>query len=78
MCPNKIIKNFSDWRFFQFATGVGGASWTANITVNFQKKIEMALMGYSGARGKLIQEKTWSRKYCGTVPLTFKCLQYVG
>jgi len=34
------IWNFSDWRFFQFATGVnntGGASWAANISANLQK-----------------------------------------
>jgi hypothetical protein len=27
-------------------------------------------MGYSGAWGKLIREKTWIRKSHGTVPLT--------
>ncbi len=36
---------------------------------NFQKKkSKTALMVYSGARGKLIHEKTWSRKPRGTVP----------
>ncbi len=35
-------ENFSDWRFFPFATGVndtdtGGAPWVANISANFRK-----------------------------------------
>ncbi len=38
--------------FFPFATGVndtGGAPEAANISVNFRKKFEKALMVYSGA-----------------------------
>jgi hypothetical protein len=33
-------KNFSDWRFFTFATGVvdtGGKPWAANVSTNFRK-----------------------------------------
>ncbi len=43
--------------FFPSAIGVnntGGAPWAANISTNFQKKFEMALMVYSGAWGKLL------------------------
>ncbi len=29
-------------------------------------------MEYSGAGGKLIHEKTWTRKFSGTVPLTYE------
>jgi hypothetical protein len=36
-----------------------------------KKKIETALMAYSGAWGKLIREKKQSRKFRDTVPL--KC-----
>ncbi len=35
----------------------------------FSQKFETALMVYSGAWGKWFMKKTWSRKYCGTVPL---------
>jgi hypothetical protein len=35
----------------------------------FYKNLKWALMGYSGAWGKLIREKTSSRKSFGTVPL---------
>ncbi len=36
----------------------------------FSKKLETALLGYSGAWGILIHEKTWSRKSRGPVPLS--------
>ncbi len=49
--------NFSDWRFFQFATGVndnGGASWAANI---------------SGVWGNWFMKNTGSLKSRDAVPL---------
>ncbi len=42
-CPNKIIKNFSDRRFFSFANGVndnGSEPWSANISANFRKNLK--------------------------------------
>jgi hypothetical protein len=45
----------------KFAPGVvdtGGQPLAANISANFRKKFETALMVYSGAWGKLIHEKT--------------------
>ncbi len=56
----------------KFATGVvdtGGAPWLANISSEFSKNFETVLMGYSEAGGKLIQEKTSSKKSRDTVPL---------
>jgi hypothetical protein len=56
----------------KFAAGVvdtGGAPFLANISANFRKKFETVLMGYSGAGGKLIHEKTISKKSYDTVPL---------
>ncbi len=38
-------ENFSDWRFFPFATGVndiGGAPWAVNISKNFQKSLKQS------------------------------------
>jgi hypothetical protein len=58
----------------KFATGVvdtGDASLLANISANFRKKFETVLMGYSGAGGKLIHEKTRSKKSRDTVPLNY-------
>ncbi len=49
----------------KFATSVvdtGGQPWAANISANFQKKFETALMVYSGAWGKLIDEKNQKQK----------------
>ncbi len=50
----------------KFAAGVfdtGGAPCLTNITANFRKKkILTALMGYSGAGGKLIHEKNHKQK----------------
>ncbi len=39
------------------------------ISLQIFKKIWNGPNGISGAWGKLIHEKTWSRKSCGTVPL---------
>ncbi len=49
----------------KFATGVvdtGGQSLAANISANFRKKFETALMVYSRAWGKLIHEKNQKQK----------------
>jgi hypothetical protein len=64
--PNKIFKNFSDWRFFPFATG--------EYLREFSKKIEMVLMEYSGAEGKLIHEKNQKQKVSWHCP--FKWIQF--
>ncbi len=40
------------------------------LSGEFSKQFKRALMGYSGAGGKLIHEKNWSRKSRSTVPLT--------
>ncbi len=61
---------FSDLRLFPFATCVNdtdGEPWASNISANFRKKIEMAVMVYSGAWENLIQEKI--QKSRGTFPL---------
>ncbi len=39
-----------------------------NISVNFSKKFEMVLMGYSGARGTLIYEKNLMSKISCQTP----------
>jgi hypothetical protein len=49
----------------KFAAGVvdtGGQPRDANISANFRKKFETALMVYSGAWGKLIHEKNQKQK----------------
>ncbi len=57
---------------FPFATvnDTGGAPWALNISAKFRKNLETALIVYSRARGKLIHEKTRSRKSRDTVPLS--------
>jgi hypothetical protein len=55
----------------KFATVVvdtGGS--TCEYLCEFSKKFETVLMGYSGAGGKWIHEKTRSKKSRDTVPLT--------
>jgi hypothetical protein len=55
----------------KFATGVietRGA--TCEYLRKFSNKFETVLMGYSGAGGKWIHEKTRSKKSRDTVPLT--------
>jgi hypothetical protein len=42
---------------------------TCECLREFSKKIEMTLMIFSGAWGKMIYEKTWSKKSRDTVPL---------
>ncbi len=59
-CPNKIIKKFSDWRFFSFATGVtdtGGQPWAANISANFWKISKRSSWDTLELGGALIDEK---------------------
>jgi hypothetical protein len=46
-----------------------GCTLSCEYLSEFLKKFETALMVYAGAWGKLIHEKTRSRKYCDTVPL---------
>ncbi len=86
--------NFSDWRLFPFATGVchrcqrhRWCSLSCEYLREFSKKIEMAVMAYSGAWGKLIHEKNQkskiSRHYpfnlsCGTVHCTAKVLRILA
>jgi hypothetical protein len=67
-----MIKTFED--FFAFANGVNdisGKPSAANISANFRKKFETALMVYSGAWGKLIHEKKTEVENRVTVPLYF-------
>ncbi len=44
-------------KFAASVVHIGGASWLANISMNFRKKIEMTLLLYSRALGKMIHEK---------------------
>ncbi len=65
-CSKKILKSFLIKDFFSFASGVNDTSdapWAANISANFQKNSSILM---SGAWGKLIHKKTWSRKSCDT------------
>ncbi len=64
------------WNRWQFATGVvdtggkfatsvvvtDGSPWLANSSANVRKKFEITLRLFSGAWGKVIHEKTWSKK----------------
>ncbi len=60
----------------KIATGVNNAcTLISEYLREFSKKFETAVMVYSGAWGKLIHEKTRSRKSRDTVPLT-KCRLY--
>jgi hypothetical protein len=66
-CPNKIIKTFIISDFFHFWCGVNDTS------AYFQKKFETALMGYSGAGGKMIHEKKLKSKilwHCPFQPIS--------
>jgi hypothetical protein len=59
-----ISKLFS---FFAGVVDTADKHSFANISSNFCKKFEMVLMGYSGARGKLIyEEKLMSKISCQT------------
>ncbi len=72
-CPNKIIKIFLIEDFFHLppvsATTVDNPS-SCEYLHEFSKKFETVPNGYSGAGGKLIDEKTRSKKSRDTVPLT--------
>ncbi len=52
----------------KFATGVV-VHLDLRISPRILKKFETVLMDYSGAGGKLIHQKTRSKKSCDTVPL---------
>jgi hypothetical protein len=55
-----------------FAAGIvdtGCQPWSANISANFRKKFETALMVYSEAWGKLIHEKKPEAKNLLTLSL---------
>jgi hypothetical protein len=57
----------------KFAAGVidtVGAHWLANLSADFWKNLKRPLVLFSGAWGKMIHEKTWSKKSRDTVPLT--------
>ncbi len=56
----------------KFATGVvdtGGAPWLVNISANFRKNSKRSKCNTLGLGGKLIHEKTRSKKSRDTVPL---------
>ncbi len=54
------------------AASTSGIPLTCEYLREFSKKFETVLMGYSGARGKLIHKKNRSKKSRDTVPLSFK------
>ncbi len=70
-CPDKIIKFF--WlKIFSICHLCQRHRWctlSCEYLREFSKNLQMALMVYSGAWGKLIPEKTRSRKSCDTVLL---------
>ncbi len=76
-CPNKIIKTFLIEDFYHLpCTGVtdtGGAPWAANIST--KKKIETALMGYSGAWGKISWPCPFKDVGFWRLPLRLLCTQ---
>ncbi len=45
---------------------------SCEYSCEFSKKFEIAFVGYSGAWGKLIHEKSWSLKSRGIAPLIIK------
>jgi hypothetical protein len=56
----------------KFAPGVidtGSAPLLANISMNFRKKFETVLMGYSGVGGKLTHEKYQKQRKLVTLSL---------
>ncbi len=66
----KMKKN--TWKFFSFIANVVETTDKhsfAIISANFWAKNETIPMAYSGARGTLIYEKTWSRKSRVRLPL---------
>jgi hypothetical protein len=58
-CPNNIIEAFLVEDFFHLPPvwDIGGAPLAANISTNFPKNLKLALVGHSGAWGKLIHKK---------------------
>ncbi len=70
-CPNKIIKIFllEDFSICHRCRWHWWCTFSREYLSEFSKKFEMAVMVYSDAWGKLIHEKTRSRKSRDTVPL---------
>ncbi len=68
--PNRIMKTLLIEDFIHLPP-LSQHRWrtlSCEYLSEFSKKFETAVKGYSGACGKLIQEKTWSRNSLGTVP----------
>jgi hypothetical protein len=75
MCPNKMIQMFLIEDFFHLplVSTTPVVHLEPRISPGIFEKIQNGRNGiYSGAWGKLIHEKTKSRKSCGTVPLNGK------
>ncbi len=71
-CSNKINKIFQIEDFFSFVTSVsdtGGSTLSCEYLRDFWKKLEMVIMGYSGAGGKLIHKKKPEAKNLVTLSL---------
>ncbi len=72
-CPNKIIKIFLIEDFSHLppvsTTPVVNLELRISPRIFFSKKFDIVLMEYSGAGGKLIDEKNQKRKSRDTVPL---------
>jgi hypothetical protein len=65
-------------KFATYVVDTGGAPCVCcEYLREFSNKFKTVLMGYSGAGGKLIHEKTRSRKSHDTVPVSYT-LQYQG
>jgi hypothetical protein len=60
-CPNKIIKIFLIEDFFHLPP-CQKSTLSCEYLLEFSKKFETVLMGYSGAGEKLIQEKNQKQK----------------
>ena len=77
-CPNKIIKTFQFEDFF-FATGVNDDNRWCTLSCEYLcevlKKFETAIMGYSGACRKLVQEKNLKLKISWHCPFKLAQIQ---
>ncbi len=74
-CPQQNYWNFYDWRFFSFATGVR-STLICEYLREFSKKIETVQMGFSGAGGKLIDEKNQKQKISWHCPFNRSLEEY--
>jgi hypothetical protein len=68
--PNKIIKTFLIKEFFHLPPVSLVVHLELRISREKKKKFYAALMGYSGAWGKLIHEKNLKSKILWHVPLS--------